>query len=427
MWLRLMLLNIRELFRTRPVLFVFIIASQVICIIAAFTVAGMMDAVTRPPDVKDERSDWGKSFQVDLAEYPENDDKYVFLATFFDAETDELVYRGTDKDEIEKYEKGEYLRPQKYYGGLTSLPSNYDSLPRYGEIKSKIEKILSSVGQHYVDMVMTGYTAEDMISIYSVSGPESFVKKNYPQLMNGGVEVQRSEPAGVIYASEGDKLKLDGTEYTVSAVTVIESVVSMGKKYASEPTCWLLTENCDDSFIVTYFRIQVDDALTGDELGYISDLIRSEFSGYTDNIQDPEPKPLIEKQFNNMIYVVSFILMAVMMLNLSRLYTYILAKRKNALAVYSLCGGSKVKIFDIYICEILLTLTISYVIGFLLFRFAVMGMIGAVYPSFLTFFEPHICAVILGAYIIFGGIVMGLSIAPMINKSVTALRREGGV
>ena len=191
--------------------------------------------------------------------------------------------------------------------------------------------------------------------------------------------------------------------------------------------CWLLTENCDDSFIVTYFRIQVDDALTGDELGHISDLIRSEFSGYTDNIQDPEPKPLIEKQFNNMIYVVSFILMAVMMLNLSRLYTYILAKRKNELTVYSLCGGSKVKIFDIYICEILLTLTVSYVIGFLLFRFAVMGMIGAVYPSFLTFFEPHICAVILGAYIIFGGIVMGLSIAPMINKSVTALRREGGV
>ena len=78
MWLRLMLLNIRELFRTRPVLFIFILASQVICIIAAFTVAGMMDAVTRPPDVKDERSDWGKSFQVDLAKYYDNaDDKYL--------------------------------------------------------------------------------------------------------------------------------------------------------------------------------------------------------------------------------------------------------------------------------------------------------------------------------------------------------------
>lgn len=421
MWLRLIFLNIRELFRTRPVLFVFIIVSQVICIIAAFTVAGMMDAVTRPPDVKDERSDWGKSFQVDLAEYADNADGDLFLGTFIDAKTNELVYRGTDKDEIEKY--GEDDTDHKYYGSLTALPSNYASLPKYGDIKKKIEKILSSVGRHYVDMVMTGYTSNNMISYYSVSGPESFVKKNYPKLMDGGVEIQRGEPAAVIYASEGDKLKLDGTEYTVAAVTIINSIV----KGVSEPMCWLLTENCDDSFIVSYFRIQVDDTLTGDELGHISDMIRSEFSGYTDNIQDPEPKPLMEKQFNNMIYVVSFILMAVMMLNLSRLYTYILAKRKNALAVYSLCGGSKAKIFDIYISEILLTLTVSYVIGFLLFRFVIMDMIGAVYPSFLTFFDLRICALILGAYIIFGGIVMGLSIAPMINKSVTALRREGGV
>lgn len=418
MWLRLIFLNIRELFRTRPVLFIFIVISQVICIIAAFTVAGMMDAVTQPPDVKDERSDWGKSFQVDLAEYPDNDDDYCFLGTIFDAKTNELVYRGTNQDEMEKYDNPDY------YGGLSSIPSNYDSLPKYGDIKKKIENILSSLGRHYVDMVMTGYTSDDMINYYSVSGPEGFVKKNYPQLMNGGVEIQRSEPAGVIYASEGDKIKLDKTEYTVSSVTVIESI---GLKMASEPTCWLLTENCDDSFIVTYLRIQVDDSLTGDELGHISDMIRNEFSGYTDNIQDPEPKPLIEKQFNNMIYVVSFILMAVMMLNLSRLYTYILAKRKNALAVYSLCGGSKAKIFDIYISEILLTLTVSYVIGFLLFWFVIMNMIGAVYPSFLTFFDLRICALILGAYIIFGGIVMGLSIAPMIRKSVTALRREGGV
>lgn len=418
MWLRLILLNIRELFRTRPVLFGFIVLSQVICIIAAFTVAGMMDAVTRPPDVKDDRTDWGKSFQVDIAEYEDDD---LFLVTYFDTKTNELVYRGTDKDEIEKYEKDDDAIPQKYYGSLVALPSNFDSLPKYGDIKKKIEKILSSVGRHYVDMVMTGYTADDMISYYSVSGPENYEKKNFPKLTDGGIEIYLGKPASVIDVSEGDRLKLDGTEYTVASVTKKTSKGDMN------PLCWLLTEYCDESFIVTYFRIQVDDTLTGDELGHISDLIRNEFPEFSDKIQDPEPKPLMEKQFNNMIYVVSFILMAVMMLNLSQLYTYILAKRKNALAVYSLCGGSKAKIFDIYISEILLTLTVSYVIGFLLFRFVVMGMIGAVYPSFLTFFEPQICAVILGAYIIFGGIVMGLNIAPMIKKSVSALRREGGV
>ncbi len=421
MWLRLILLNIRELFRTRPILFVFIIVSQVICIIAAFTVAGMMDAVTKPPDIKDERTDWGKSFQVDLIEYAVDADDNLFRGTFFDSKTNELVYRGTDKDEIEKYENSDVTDGGKYYGELTTLPLNYYELPRYGDIKGKIEKILYSVGHHYVDMVMTGFTSEDMIDYYSVSGPESFVKKNYPKLKNGGIEIYLGKPANIIDVSEGDKLKLDGTEYTVASVT------QKTTRGDIEPLCWLLTENCDDSFIVTYFRIQVDDTLTGDELGHISDLIRSEFSGYTDNIQDPEPKPLMEKQFNNMIYVVSFILMAVMMLNLSRLYTYILAKRKNALTVYSLCGGSKAKIFDIYISEILLTLTVSYLIGFMLFRFIIVDMIGTVYPSFLTFFDLRICTVILGSYIIFGGIVMGLSIAPMIRKSVSELRRDGEV
>lgn len=421
MWLRLIFLNIRELFRTRPVLFVFIVISQVICIIAAFTVVGMMDAVTQPPEVKDERSEWGRSFQVDLAEYPDNPDDEWFLGTFFDSETDELVYRGTDKDEIGKYENSDVTDAGKYYGGITVLPLNYHELPRYGEIKDKIEKILSSVGRHYVDMALTGYTSDNMINYYSLSGPENYLKNNYPKLKDGGIKLYLGKPASIIDASVGDKLKLDSTEYTV------EYIDRKTVRGDMEPLCELLTEYCDDSFIVTYFRIQVDDTMTGDELGHISDMIKNEFSGYTDNIQDPEPKPLIEKQFNNMIYVVSFILMAVMMLNLSRLYTYILAKRKNALAVYALCGGSKTKIFGIYISEILLTLTVSYVIGFLLFRFVVMGMIGAVYPSFLTFFEPDICMKILGAYIIFGGFVMGLSIAPMIDRSVSALRREGGV
>lgn len=421
MWAKLTLLNIRNFLKNKPVLFFFIILSQVICIIAAFTVAGMMDVVTKPPDVKDERTDWGRSFQVDLVEYANNADDEWFRGTFFDSKTNELVYRGTDKDEIEKYENSDVTDAGKYYGELTVLPLNYYELPRYGNIKGKIEKILSSVGQHYVDMVLTGFTSQDMIDYYSVSGPESYVKNNYPKLKDGGVKLYLGKPTNIINASVGDKLKLDSTEYTVD---YIEQKPLRGD---IEPLCWLLTEYCDDSFIVTYFRIQVDDTLAGDELGHISDLIKNEFSEYTDNIQDPEPKPLMEKQFNNMIYVISFLLMAVMMLNLSRLYTYILAKRKNALSVYSLCGASQIKIFVVCILEILLTLIFSYMCGFLIFRFIVMELIGKVYPSFLVFFDLKICIIILGSYILFGSIVMGLNILPMVRKSVSQLRKEGTI
>lgn len=419
MWLRLTLLNIREFFRTKPLLLVFIILSQIICIIAAFTVAGMIDAVTRPAEAKDGRSEWEKSFEIDFSLY-EGEDQ--FLATYIDTENNQVVYRGTDQSIIKKYEEYDFSQPGRYSGELTALPSNFDKLPKYGDIREKINRILSSAGRHYVEMVMTGYTSgDDMISFYAEGGPKEFEKRCYPELLDGGIKLYLGKPAHILSVNKGDKLKLGNTEYTVN------SVVSKSTKGDMEPLCWLLPEYADDSFIITYFRIQVDDALAGDELGAVSDKIKNEFAGITANIKDPVPKPLMEKQFNNMIYVVSFILMAVMMLNLSRLYTFILAKRKNTLAVYSVCGGSKAKIFVIYIIEILLTLGFSYLCGFILFRFVIMGMIGKVYPSFLTFFEPNICIMILGAYIIFGGIVMGLSIVPVIRKTVTSLRREGGI
>ena len=112
------------------------------------------------------------------------------------------------------------------------------------------------------------------------------------------------------------------------------------------------------------------------------------------------------------------------MLNLSRIYTYILDKRKNTLCICSLCGGTKAEIFTVLFTEIMLMLILSYITGFFIFRFGVMQMIGIVYPSFLEFFDMRICAIILGSYVIFSGFVMSLCILPAIDKSVNELRRE---
>ena len=77
MWIKLIFLNIGNFLKNKPVLFVFIIISQIICIISAFTVAGMMDAVTQPPDVEDDRSYWEKSFQVDFTNYNIDEEKWL--------------------------------------------------------------------------------------------------------------------------------------------------------------------------------------------------------------------------------------------------------------------------------------------------------------------------------------------------------------
>lgn len=408
MWARLILINIRDFIRNKPVLFFFIILSQMICIVSAFTVAGMMDAVTKPPEVKDERSDWERSFQVVFEQYNYDADDDEFLAVIVDSLTGNVVYKGTDPREYKKYENDE-----KYSCELMGIPFNADSLPRYKDIKDKLQRIKESIGGHYSGLRMTGYTDSSFGLHFSAVDGE----QNYQKLKSGEIELMDGNPVSTLNSSEGGSFISGSKEYRVK---------SFKKKSKGDifPICELLADDADDNFVVSFVMFQVDDGLVGDELGQTADLIKKEFSGFADKIEYPVPKPLIEKQFNNMIYVVSFMLMAVMMLNLSRLYTYILTKRRNAMSIYSLCGASRIKIFAVYISEILLTLVFSYICGFLIFRFAVMELIGMVYPSFLTFFDLKICMTILGSYILFGGIVMGISILPMAGRSVYRLRRE---
>ncbi len=413
MWIKLIFLNIGNFLKNKPVLFVFIIISQIICIISAFTVAGMMDAVTQPPDAEDDRSYWEKSFQVDFTNY--NIDEEKWLATIFDKNSGKMIYRGTDKNIYSKYED-----EQNYIGYLDNLPVNLDELPKYKYVKEKIDRILKAIGSHYLSMHMTGFTPkENFFRYFSISGDE---KQYYPDLNKNGISFSINEQFTFadIGIKEGDILKLGDTEYKINKISYNEHGNSGTEFY-------MLSEDADDDFTVGFLTIQVDDTLTGDELGIISDMIQKEFQGLTTNFEEPKPKPLMEKQFNNMIYVVSFILMAVMMLNLSRLYTYILAKRKNTLCICSLCGGTKAKIFAILLTEIMLILIFSYIIGFLIFRFGIMQMIGTIYPTFLAFFDLRICTIILGSYVLFSAFVMSLCILPIIDKPVNELRKEGGI
>ena len=52
MWLLLVFRNLKSFIRTKPVLFFFMILSQVVCVVSALAVAGMVDAVTPVPEDK---------------------------------------------------------------------------------------------------------------------------------------------------------------------------------------------------------------------------------------------------------------------------------------------------------------------------------------------------------------------------------------
>ena len=335
MRIKLIFLNIRELMRHKPFLFLFIIVSQIICIMAAFTVAGMMDAVTKPPEVKDERSDWDRSFCLDFAVYSTMEDKNTQYdnkqVLVIDRMENKIVYYGTDPNpkEIAQYEGDDSPEESRYALELCSLPSNRNTMPRYRDVKEKISRVIQKIGHHYVGMKMTGFTNDSLMLHYSaLSGtnrkdtPDD-IRDNLTALKEHGIRIYSGSPVSVITPSIGDKLTLGQTEYTVREVK--------RTKDSAWTSADLLTEDADEDFIVCFLMFMVDDTLVGNELGEVSDRIQKEFQGMSSNFDNPKPKPLMEKQFNNMIYVVSFILMAVMLLNQKTLWRYMLfaAARKS--------------------------------------------------------------------------------------------------
>ena len=179
----------------------------------------------------------------------------------------------------------------------------------------------------------------------------------------------------------------------------------------------------DDSFKVNTIHLRVKDTTEQKDIAKIQKKIDEVFRDDMPEVEQPEPKPLLEKQFNNMIYVLSFIMIAVVILNISRLYTFIMSTRKKSLAVFSICGASKFTIFAMYISEIFITLLASFIMGFLIFRFGLIGIISSIYPSFLEFFTFRIYLMIFGIYMTVGLIVMTANIIPIVRKSVTDLKK----
>ena len=153
-------------------------------------------------------------------------------------------------------------------------------------------------------------------------------------------------------------------------------------------------------------------------------MIKNEFAGITDNITDPVPTPLMEKQFNNMIYVVSAIVMAVVLLNILRLYAFILSTRKKAIGVYTICGSTKLKVFLIYILEIIITMTVSFVIAVLLFHFALITPIDTLYPTFANIFGIKSYLLAFAVYMVIGLIFMTLNMIPLFYKNKPINRKE---
>lgn len=415
--------------KTKPLLFVFIVISQVICIVAVFSVSGMIDSLT--PQPTDDRSDWEKAFVVNFGTggefyiYSNEDD--AGIVRIYDEKTGDLLYSGLEN--TEEYNSlvdsigVDNLRDK--YAVFTEYGPDYSSFPKYKDIKKKLDNVIKVAGNALNDGLMTGYADYTYTVEYSaVFGTDEYIGTIYPELTGNdkciGLTVSDKYKVPFYGCKNGDKVKIGNTEYTVSEVIKLDpEETEFGTSLAN-----ILLSSVDDDFIVDSITINLTSDVTNKQIVKISDTIKKEFSDIPTGVKEPEPKPLLEKQFNNMIYVVSIIIIGVILLNISRLYTYMLSKRKNTLMVFGLCGASKIRMFAIYFIEVILTFAISCIIGYLLFNYCLLNVISVLYPNFEFFFNTKVYMSVFGAYMGFGLLIMGLNIIPMVRKTVVDLKRS---
>ena len=427
MWYSLVLKNIITFMKTKTVLFLFIIISQIICIIAAFAVAGMVDAVT--PEPEDERSDTQKTFFISFT--PNNESNpYTDFFELFDEKEKKFVYIGTDENEVNKIREKFKKTADEDIANLHTLNTNHsqkyiniDNLHTFKEIKSKINEVIEIGISDLLYYEIYGYTDDTQnTSFLAIGGDEEWLKKYRSEIYGNGnkISVKKSPYVETSYQNlkQGDKITIGSTEYTVSE---IKDKTSMPPD--SKTSLFFMYDATDDSFRVKTIHLRVKDTTEQKDIAKIQKKINEVFRDDMPKVEPPEPKPLLEKQFNNMIYVLSFIMIAVVILNISRLYTFIMSTRKKSLAVFSICGASKFTIFAMYISEIFITLLVSFIVGFLIFRFGLIGIISSIYPSFLEFFTLKIYLMIFGIYMTVGLIVMTANIIPVVRKSVTDLKK----
>lgn len=415
MFLTLILKSLKNFIKNNTVLFLFVVISQTVCIIAVFTVSGMIDAVTPVPE--DERTEEQKSFQIKIADYSISDDD-IFMTALFD-KNGKCVYQGIDESESDKiysrYKEGEL------YAIHEQMPINYRTLPKYKYVKNKLKRVLDTANGCLVYVTVSGYTDNSFFIRYEAfGGHKDFMKSYFPELAESDNHIEISVTSGINTLlsghNEGDKIRLNDTEYIISQIRETEQ-----EEYNN---CVRLNLNdMDDNYIISTISILVSNDATQKQMGQILDMIKTEFGDITGNIQEPQPKPLMEKQFNNMIYVISFILMAVVLVNVSRIYTYLLNRRKHTLSVYLICGANKIKIYLICIAEILLITIAAILCGNLIFRYILLDVISMLYPSFTGFFTLEIYVMLSGIYLIMGWSVMSVSIIPVIRKTAFSLSR----
>lgn len=433
MWFSLIFKNLKLFIKNKPVLFIFIIITQIVCVISSLTVAGMIDAVT--PTEQEELPYHRRAYSVSFGDYSysgseyvdsdDSDDNALFCYIIYDNDTGKLLYSGTDNKKANEFLENEKISNVSI---AAQLPDNYESIPKFSDIKERLNKVIDVCGDYLKHLTFDGYTDDTLTVEYSGYYPsQTLLSQRFPELVGDEkkISVEYNPKLDTIFknSKKGDKVTINNTEYVIAKLK--DTSNNEAEKQYSRPTGFaVLLPNVDDDFSVYSISFTLTDDVPQEVRGQVTDTVKKLFNqDAAGGIHEAEVQPLAEKQFNNMVYVVSFILIAVVLLNVARLYTYIMSKRQKTIAICRLCGADKIKSFLLYITEIVITLIATYIVGALIFRFGLIEPIALVFPSFKEFFTLQIYANIFIAYFVIGIIIMTINLIPLVHKTIVESKK----
>lgn len=282
-----------------------------------------------------------------------------------------------------------------------------------------MEEFIKFLGDNYSGIAIFGQVDDKVASISFLSGlskDESEISKELSDFNNSNKNIMRISTSDCesVFGKKpvvGDKVNLGGQEYTISIID--EDIAGIDIPYNSIP----------DNFLINTIAVYTVEPCTPKESSEISEKIKELFQ--TENFDPPEPRVLDEVQNIQLAYGITAAVIIMIILNISRVYSYVLTYRKKPFAIMNICGASKRKIFLIYLVELMLTLIVTFGIALLIFHTLILQPIAVSYPNFLISMTSQTYLIIFGIYFVVAVLIMSLTISRFISKSAVEMERSG--
>lgn len=396
--------NIKKFIQHKPFLFTFLVISQIVCVIVVFLVCGFVDNANRESKIIQEGLN---VFNVDVTNAGNGLDGYI---------------EGWSSDAGTTYtdSNGKIYTEEEAKANNMKYPDGYFSdVCYFKNFKSKMAEFIEILGDNYSGFTIFGQVNDSLAAQKFSSGGStdnsdvSEEIKNFQKSNENILRISKSDCESEFGKEPviGDKVKLGNKEYTISIID--ENVAYINIPYNTIP----------DDFIISYIWVYTVEPCTPKESAEISEKIKELFQ--TEYFDPPEPRVLDEVQNIQLAYGITAAVIIMIILNISRVYSYVLTYRKKPFAIMNICGASKRKIFLIYLVELMLTLIVTFGIALLIFHTLILQPIAVSYPNFLISMTLQTYLIIFGIYFVVAVLIMSLTISRFISKSAVEMERSG--